>query len=354
MVGILGSGMLSSASVGSDLPARSAGELLAAVENAHVDGLSGTVVENAALGLPQLPNFGGATANTTSITDLLSGSHIMRVWFAGPSKQRLALIGTVGETDVFHNATSLWLWNSESQTATHTALPTGESDKVPSPAQTHISALTPQQLADQALAAIDPTTKVSTDGQRQVADREAYQLVLTPKASASRIGSVKVAVDGRTKIPLGVQVFARGEPKTPALDVSFTHIDLTVPGDANFNFKPSKNMTVKEQKFGDVPGAQRATDVAKALDVIGTGWTSVLELHDGSLLGLPTPGTQRAGEAAGIASLVLGLLEPVHGAWGSGHLLDSTLLTALITDDGRVYLGAVDPQVLYDAAAANK
>jgi outer membrane lipoprotein-sorting protein len=350
VVGVLGSGMLSSASTSSDLPALSAGELLAAVENAHVDGLSGTVVEKAALGLPQLPNFGGSAADTTSITDLLSGSHTMRVWYAGPSKQRLALIGTVGETDVFHNARGLWVWNSESQTATHTVLPASAIDKVPSSAQTGQSSLTPQRLADQAMASIDATTKVRPAGQRRIADRDAYQLVLTPKASASRVGSVAIAVDAKTKIPLGVQVFARGE-STPALDVSFTHIDLSVPGDANFTFTPPKNAKVTEQEFGDAPGAQRATDVAKAAKVVGTGWTSVLELHDGGPLGLPTSATKKG---SGVASLAVSLLEPVQGSWGSGHLLDSTLITALITHTGRVYLGAVDPQVLYDAAAADK
>ena len=44
----------------------------------------------------------------------------------------------------------------------------------------------------------------------------------------------------------------------------------------------------------------------------------------------------------------------VHGAWGSGRLLHTSLLSILITNDGRVLVGAVTPSVLYaDAAQAS-
>jgi hypothetical protein len=46
---------------------------------------------------------------------------------------------------------------------------------------------------------------------------------------------------------------------------------------------------------------------------------------------------------------------PVHGAWGSGRLLRTSLLDVLITSKGAVLAGAVQPSVLYaDAAALNK
>jgi hypothetical protein len=40
----------------------------------------------------------------------------------------------------------------------------------------------------------------------------------------------------------------------------------------------------------------------------------------------------------------------VHGAWGSGRLLRTSLVSVLITDSGTAYIGAVEPAVLYDAA----
>jgi hypothetical protein len=47
---------------------------------------------------------------------------------------------------------------------------------------------------------------------------------------------------------------------------------------------------------------------------------------------------------------VLNSLPKVSGSWGSGHLLTSSLFSALITDDGRILVGAVAPEKLYEVA----
>jgi hypothetical protein len=49
---------------------------------------------------------------------------------------------------------------------------------------------------------------------------------------------------------------------------------------------------------------------------------------------------------------MLQALPPVSGSWGSGHLLQGTLFSAVLTNDGRVAVGAVPPRMLYDALAA--
>jgi hypothetical protein len=41
----------------------------------------------------------------------------------------------------------------------------------------------------------------------------------------------------------------------------------------------------------------------------------------------------------------------VHGAWGSGRLLRTSLVSVLMLADGRVLIGAVQPSVLYADAA---
>jgi hypothetical protein len=47
--------------------------------------------------------------------------------------------------------------------------------------------------------------------------------------------------------------------------------------------------------------------------------------------------------------------KPVRGTWGSGRLLQTTLLSVLVTSKGQILAGAVTPSVLYaDAAAASK
>jgi outer membrane lipoprotein-sorting protein len=346
VVAAVGSGMLASASANSDLPQMSAAQLLAAVEGAHLAGLSGTVVENAALGLPQLPSF-GPSSDGGSLISMLSGSHTVRVWYAGPSEQRVALVDTAGETDVFHDGTELWQWDSDTQTATHTTLPASMRDSMTPSA---VATITPQAAATAALAAIGDSTTVTVQAQRLVADRDAYELVLTPTVSTSRVGSVQIAVDGQTKVPLGVQVYARGDASTPALDVAFTKVDMSTPASSIFSFTPPKSATVKQENFEDVPGAKQAGEVSSALTKVGSGWTTVLELRDGGLLGLPSTGGKASGGSGGVESLVLSMLTPVSGTWGSGYLFDSKLLTGLVTGDGRVFVGAVDPQVLYAAA----
>ena len=41
---------------------------------------------------------------------------------------------------------------------------------------------------------------------------------------------------------------------------------------------------------------------------------------------------------------------PVSGTWGSGKLIQTKLVTALLTDDGRLLVGAVTPEELTKAA----
>jgi outer membrane lipoprotein-sorting protein len=346
VVAVLGSGVLS-AGASPNLPNLTAAQLLADVEQAHIAGFSGQLVENASLGLPELPSLGGDSANT-SLTSLLSGSHTARVWYAGPDKQRFALLGTLGETDIFHDGTNLWQWDSDDLTAVHTTLPASSAANVPTPVRS--STLTPQQLAEQAMAAIDPSTLVTTDENRRIAGRAAYDLVLTPRDATSRIGSVRIGIDAQYKLPLSVQVFPRDDKTNAAIDVSFSSIDFSVPANSEFSFTPPKSAKVTEQTWSDITdgkpsGQSGGSTVAgkvesaanSSMRVLGTGWTSVIRLP---------------GSASGEVAPFAGALTPVSGSWGTGHLFTSKLISALIVDDGRVFVGAVDPSVLYTAAAA--
>jgi hypothetical protein len=95
---------------------------------------------------------------------------------------------------------------------------------------------------------------------------------------------------------------------------------------------------------GKVP-ASPATPDAAGHTVIGSGWSTIVET---SAAGLTGPvGSQDSGPL----SLVMGRLPAVKGTWGTGRLFTSTLLTGLITDDGRAFVGSVRPDALYRAAA---
>ena len=46
--------------------------------------------------------------------------------------------------------------------------------------------------------------------------------------------------------------------------------------------------------------------------------------------------------------------KPVHGTWGSGRLLTTSLVSVLVTSNGKILVGAVTPAVLYADAAQVK
>ena len=58
-------------------------------------------------------------------------------------------------------------------------------------------------------------------------------------------------------------------------------------------------------------------------------------------------------KGAAVLGAMLGAAHPVHGAWGSGRLLHTSLVSMLITG-GHVLIGAVAPSVLYADVAQVK
>jgi len=318
------------------LPHRSAAQLLVDVHGARLDGLSGTVVQNADLGLPSLPGAGGS--GSSDLTSLVSGSHTLRLWYAGPNRVRLAVLGTLGESDVVRNGRDLWVWSSADRSATHKRVPLAPADA--SQRLADASPMTPQQAADAALHAITPSTKVSTDGTAVVAGRSAYELLLTPHDKKSMIGSVRIAIDGKTHVPTRVQVYGR-DGGGPALEIGFTSFDAGTPSASVFGFNPPPGTKVSESGGKATPsprvGAKHA-DIGKPR-VVGTGWTTV------AVAQMPANG------APGQMQQLIKALPAVNGSWGSGHLLQGRLFSAVVTDDGRVAIGAVAPAALYSALA---
>src|SRR4051812_37303570 len=266
------------------LPPRTAAQLLADVHAAKVQALSGTVVETSDLGLPSLPDVGGAGGSSASFSSLVSGSHTMRLWYAGPDHVRLALLGQLGESDLIRNGGDVWAWSSADNTATHWTAPTGDMGEAPqvTPDPSSAAITTPQQAAEAALAAIDPTTRVATDPTAVVAGRSAYELVLAPRDPRSTVGSVRIAIDGSTHIPTRVQVYARGAT-SPAFEIGFTSFSTSAPPASTFAFTAPPGATVKQ---GSATARSATPPHAKptgaAPQVVGRGWTSVVVARAGS------------------------------------------------------------------------
>ncbi|WP_182905633.1 DUF2092 domain-containing protein [Microbispora sp. H13382] len=356
------------------LPDRTAEQLLAEVartwQNGRMPQMSGTIVETASLGLPALPGLSGLSGPPGSAgaspASLLSGSHQLKIWYAGENRFRLMLPGEMSETDLIADGDEVWLWDSAANKATRMTAPAATGGRPEgafpmrpgsaTPFDTRFA--TPEQAARQALEAAGTDTAIGVGENVTVAGRAAYQIVLTPKAADSLIKDVRVALDGEKLMPLRVQVYAKGAAE-PVFEVGFESLSFTAPAPENFAFTPPPGAKVEEGTA--VPSAgHRPEAAAEARDrgrVVGSGWDSVL------VTSLPDAPAERSGERDGerdgvdLAALLDGVRSsatPVSGAWGSGRLLRTKVVSILITDDGRLLAGAVTPEALYRAAGEKR
>ncbi len=340
---VLAGSLISVAQASPGLPPRTAAQLLAQVGDSVTPPLTGTVVETTSLGLPSLPG----TADPTSIASLLTGSHTIRVWYAGPRHFRLAVPEPLSETDVIADGNTAWLWDSAANSVTEYTLPAHQQAPTTQPTS---APLTPQQAAQQVLTKVGKTTTVSVDSNVTVAGQPAYELVLAPKDSRSLVGQVRIAIDGRNGVPLRLQVYARGA-SSPAFQVGYTAIEFVTPAPADLTFSPPAGAKVTKENLSDQSGSGHGPN---DVSTIGSGWLAVLDLPSAGLTapsgGASAPGNGGSGDSAAVVKALLLSARPVSGAWGSGRLLQTSLVSVLITDGGRVFVGAVQPSVLYAAA----
>ncbi|WP_344232061.1 hypothetical protein [Kribbella hippodromi] len=338
------------------LPNISAQDLLTKVQSAKVDGLSGTVQSSADLGLPAIPGMRGANSQ---ITDLLSGQHTARVAFATPDKARVSLLDNQSEQLWTTDGKSAWAYDSSKREATKLTLPAHSASK-PEKTQPQQN-YNPQAVAKQFLAAIDPSTQVQVSGTEKVAGRDAYKLKLVPKTDKTTVGSVTVAVDSKTWVPLDVTVMPRSGG-SPAVELGFTSVSFDVPSASSFAFTPPAGVKVTEQKAPaktELPKQVNPKTTPKLLPrkpvpnanankptVIGTGWDSVVMIR-----GAQTADLTGNGKLGGQLGQLLAKAPTVQGSWGSGKIVTSKMISALITNDGRIFAGLVTPDTLQAAAA---
>ena len=360
--GVIAGTQIPSAQASPVLPVKTPGQLLALVnQDQKVPPLTGTVVETTSLGLPQLPQAG----NPTSLSSLLTGSHTIKVYYLNAQHFRLSVQQPMSETDVIRSANTLWLWESAGNSVTEYTAPAGThpnaGKKLPA-----TPVLTPQQAANEILAAVGKTTLVSVQDNVTVANEPAYQLVLKPKDHRSLVGRVVIAVDAKYGVPLKVQVFAKGDGG-PAFQVGYTQLSMNqVPAAANLNFTAPPGAKVDKVNVGAKPALSAATPKQKqdmtGFATYGSDWLTVVSLPQQDLLsslGTGAPGSNApaapsagpgglGGDSQKVIGALLGAAKPVSGNWGQGTLLQTGLFSMLMTG-GEVYIGAVQPSVLYAA-----
>ncbi len=372
-----------------DLPDKTADEVLALVSDSSVSAFSGKLEQSSALGLPDISALSGAssgsmpgpgndqdstegTAETTeganaatSALGLLTGSHTSRIFVDGPENARVQIQDSLDERNFVRSGDDLWFYDSATNAATHATIPAGSVDQARAAAEAEKAQIpgdvpTPAELADRFLTGIDASTAVTVGTDTQVAGRGTYELLLTPRTDGTLVQSVAIFVDAETGFPLGVTVLADGQDDA-AFQVAYSEISFEAPDASLFAFTPPADATVTEQALPSYDElTQQAADKAAARGItpeslaeaeatkqdmidnlpftlIGTGWDAIAALPAGSV---PADLTENP------------MFAQLTSAVDGGQAFSTTLANVLLTDDGRVFAGSVPISALQDAAAA--
>ncbi|OLT42057.1 hypothetical protein BJF85_23545 [Saccharomonospora sp. CUA-673] len=332
-VGALGLGLLAMPAGAEDapeLPEIGAQQLVGSVLSAEPKAMAGTAEVDNELGLPAVPGVPALDAQQA------------RVYYDGAGKGRIALEKDSSEHTYVLGDDALWSYDSEAGTATRTALPAEARQQPESP---EAAGADPAQAATQVVEQLRKTSDVAVDGTARVAGRAAYELVLTPKPDErTLLREVRVAVDAEERLPLRMQVLTHGTTE-PALEAGFTDLEFGPQPERLFEFSPPAGTEVTEQGAGEHPRDEQH-EAAPEVDIVGEGWDTVV------LARIPEELRQQAESGDGdmdMAAMLEQVGKPVQGEFGSGHVVETRVGTALITDDGRVAAGAVPEQVLREA-----
>ncbi|KUO20907.1 LolA family protein [Streptomyces dysideae] len=348
-----------------DLPEITAQQLIDRIAESDVQELSGTVKISTDLGLPDLGGLesslgsgamgesgdGSSADPSAKLMELASGTHTLRVAADGPDRQKLSLLENAAEYSLIHNGKDVWGYDSQSNEVFHGTAEEQKDEQRDVPA-------TPKDMTEEALKAVDDTTSVTVDGTAQVAGRDAYRLLIKPKQSGTTVGAITVAVDAKTGMPLKFTL-------TPAsggaavIDAGFTQVSFAKPAASTFDFSPPKGAKVTEE--GEMTAPEEHTERAapksedelakdfEGLKVIGEGWNSVATFDTGGE-GIPS-GSEVGGDFGGFLD---SLGDKVTGKFGSGTVFQTRLVNALVTEDGKLYVGAVTKDALVKAADSGK
>jgi outer membrane lipoprotein-sorting protein len=353
-----------------NLPAITAAELLAKVQQAQVPAFSGTVELKANLGLPNLSGFGGSSVPSSAV-QLLMGTHTANIAADGLDKVKVTMTGEATESSWIRNGADAWAWDSSNQSVKHakstsdtkdgTDANDGKAGGKDSPAEQ----MNPATTAADLLASVDPSTTVSVRTTAYVAGRAAYELVLTPKSANSTVGEVVLSVDAATGTPLEARITAKGATK-PAFEIGFTAVTFATPAASTFQFTPPPGATVTEvssisdllpisssrrHRHGDdakaqTPAVEGAAEAGGpeaggnggGVTTVGTAWETVVVMENGS--------------SASQLTALMGSAKDVKLADGStARMLSTNLVNVLVAADGRVAVGAVNAAGLSAALA---
>lgn len=366
------------------LPEVTADELVALM-NPDITGFSGTVEKTTDLGLPALemssmmsPEMVEEMAEKmpdgfddfipqlieknlfTEAIAFVAGTDTIRV-FASEEGFRAQILDPMGQRDIIVTEGEFWAYDSRTQTVTtrSTDYRVDDADVEEALQKLSVDMTDPRAVAERLLEEAGPDTTIRVGDDHRIAGRTAYRLIMEPTSDVSLVSSIQVSVDSENGMPLGVRVFSV-EQDSPAAEIAFTQVTFDVPDASLFSFTPPPGATVEalefpegiEQAIADIEAGVFDEDAAKAraeelaeefapgttVTQLGERWESVVAISK-----LP--------EDLPVEMLEMELFQDLLIQVTGGQVFSTPLVNVLMTDDGRVFAGAVTIEHLLALAA---
>jgi outer membrane lipoprotein-sorting protein len=377
------------ATAATDLPDKSAAQILQLINTNPDIAFSGRIVKKAAMGLPpmnivpdvsesmieqmkkQMPEEmadfipkASAQGELALALEFFAGTHIANIYVDGPTKARLQVLDLLSERNYIRNGQDLWAYDASKAIAQHSVIDESEVNRAEGQALALFNAnssklpfdvTSPSAIADYVLAQANVDSVITVGADAKIAGRGVYQLTITPRSNETLVGSATLSIDAATGLPLAARITAVGSD-SPAFEVAFETITFATPAASNFDFTPPASATVVEvalpteaelrakaelAQAGSTQSLPSEDEIrAEALALKAQGWGAVAKVR----------GDQVPAEIAALIaenSLYLELTKPVAG----GRVFTSTLLNIFIADSGDIYAGSVTVERLLKAAS---
>jgi outer membrane lipoprotein-sorting protein len=254
-----------------DLPSVSPSTLIASTLHAVANRtpVSGTVTTHVDLGIPQLPTSLNDPAGPAAV---LLADQTFKVWY-GPDGIRLAQILPFAERDLVANRSEVWFWDAQRFMAWQYIV------DEPAPRQSPPSLGDLTRLVSEVLHDNRSYVAASVAQAQVIAGRDAYVLRLTPATADTLLGRIDVAIDAETRMPLSLQVFARGS-SAAAVEVKYASVAFGPVAASMFTFTPPQDAVVK-QVSDERSGAPRSMGQPpfQEVRVFGRGFGMVLAVR---------------------------------------------------------------------------
>ncbi|MBL0886445.1 LolA family protein [Myceligenerans indicum] len=323
------------------LPEIDAEQLVASTLEARPPAFDGVAEVSNDLGLPVLPGTGPVSG-----ADVLDADSV-RVFHDGAESTRIQVERPASELTVVKSPGEVWAYDSQESAAKHFTWDDTDAAAAREHAASELA--DPSQAAARLVEQLRATSDIFVDGTARVADRAAYELVLTPKPTEKTLlREITVAIDDETRVPLRVEVYVGGSTE-PVLSLGFVRFEVGAQDADLFDFTPPAGTDVETTTAGARSAgdgtAPDAEDLRQRTTTVGDGWDTVV------IGQAPADGASEgpAGDGQDARAFLEQIGRPVSGEFGSGTFVQVAVGGAVITDDGRIAAGAVPQQVLVDA-----